>query len=194
MVCGPQPKAARSPQIHLADFLDPAVSRAQGVPTGTALLGPCQEFASQTPKGPIIMGFVSRCVAEKSLQLDLPPFHRSLLCLWDFVHLCSHTAAQSKLRVGVGPVRPKKRPGNSSGDTGLLGKLINKESRSSQLDKASAAGICMQQAFIARQLSLATVCSLSLLARPAFQGDEGLPSGHPSLQRRPSGLSIPRSP
>lgn len=42
--------------------------RTQGVSTGAALLGPCQGFASQTPKGPTFLGFVGGYVAENSLR------------------------------------------------------------------------------------------------------------------------------
>lgn len=42
--------------------------------------------------------------------------------------------------------------------------------------------------------SLATLCNLSLLAWPTFQGDQCLPSVHSSLQRRFSRLCTPSVP
>lgn len=44
------------------------VHAAQGIPTGTALLGPCHKFASQMPKGSTILGFIRDCVTENSLK------------------------------------------------------------------------------------------------------------------------------
>lgn len=48
------------------------------------------------------------------------------------------------------------------------------------MDKASAAGIYVQQAFTVWQLSLTTVCSLSPPYTARFEGDQDLPSWHSS--------------
>ena len=47
--------------------------------------------------------------------------------------------------MGDGPARPKKRPGDSDEDIGLLGKLTCRESRDGRLEKTPAAGMYMQQ-------------------------------------------------
>ena len=93
-------------------------------------------------------------------------------------------------------MRPKKRSGESdrSRCTGLLGELTNKEIRSSQLEKESAAGICVPQALIAQQCSSTALCNLSLLAQPVFQGDQGLPIWTLSVTKKTLWVGHPQEP
>lgn len=68
------------------------------------------------------------------------------------VGLRSCTPADSKSRVDDGLVSPKKRPETAT-ERGLLGELTYRESRSSWMDKTSATGIYVQQAFTCGNLA-----------------------------------------
>lgn len=108
--------------------------------------------------------------------------------------LCSHTPVDSKPKVDDGPLRRKKNP-ETAIKTQVYwgGGATYREPRSSQLDKAAGPTISMQQTFIVQQLSLATICSPSLPTLTAFQGDQGLPNGHSSLQGKCSRLATFKS-
>lgn len=78
-----------------------------------------------------------------------------------------------------------QRPSDSNQAIGLLG-----DSRSGWLHRACTAGVYVQWAFYHSNCQ----CPFPSLHSRCFQGDQGLPPGHPSLQWRCSGLAIPRAP
>lgn len=110
--------------------------------------------------------------------------------------LCSHThPADSKLRMGDNPTRMKKCPRDSDRHTDFCGELstgypgtVHRTKHRFHfwnLHTVSSYSVAT---------NLATLRNLFLLAWPAFQRDQGLPSVHSSLQRRCSRLCTPGAP